>query len=90
MAEKENRCWPGVRAGQGKEAPQRGKLPSESRIENHGVREEIKFRAKRRKQLDEWQAEHPDSMPQAAHRNVVAGISVGPPALASLDPAAQR
>jgi aconitate hydratase len=65
MADKnEQRCWPGYEPVPGK--PEHSQGSCRPKAESKLKPAEQKFRAKRRKQLDKWEAEHTDSRPQAA------------------------
>ena len=64
MAEKENRCWPGYEPVKGKKPHSEGSC--RPKVESKTTASEKKFRAKRSKQLDEWQKEHPASKRKAA------------------------
>ena len=57
MAEKENRCWPGYEPVPGKEPHAQGSCRPKPDSKSTPAQKE--FKAKRRKQLDQWQAEHP-------------------------------
>jgi hypothetical protein len=56
MAKNENRCWPGYEPVKGKKKNEQGSCRPKAESKTTTV--EKKFRAKRRKQLDEWQDEH--------------------------------
>ena len=64
MAKKENRCWPGYEPVPGKAQHEQGSCrpKAESKLSGN----EKGFRAKRKKQLDSWKAEHPGSPKKAA------------------------
>jgi hypothetical protein len=64
MPDKKNRCWRGYESVKGKKPnSQRSCRPkAESKLTDS----EKKFRAKRQKQLDEWQDEHPHTRRSAA------------------------
>lgn len=64
MAEKDNRCWPGYEPVPGKKQHSQGSCRPKPESKSTLVQE--KFKAKRRKQLDQWQAEHPGSRTSAA------------------------
>jgi len=64
MAEKKNRCWPGYEPVAGKEQHQQGSCRPKAKSKL--TTSETKFRAKRRKQLDKWEAEHPHARKSAA------------------------
>lgn len=65
MAEKkENRCWPGYEPVKGKPAHSQGSC--RPKAESKTTPSEKEFRAERRKQLDEWQKEHPKTRRSAA------------------------
>jgi hypothetical protein len=61
---KENRCWPGYEPVKGKKPNSQGscKPKAESKLKPA----EKGFRAKRKKQLDDWQKEHKGSRRQSA------------------------
>src|SRR5438270_3585499 len=63
-AKNANRCWPGYEPVPGKKPNSQGSCKPKS--ESKSSPSEKSFRAKRRKQLDEWEASHPGSRPQAA------------------------
>ena len=65
MAEKkENRCWPGYEPVPGK--PEHSQGSCKPKAESKTTPSEKDFRAKRRKQLDHWQEEHPNTRRSAA------------------------
>lgn len=64
MAKNENRCWPGYEPVPGKQQHEQGSC--RPKAESKTTSSEKKFRAKRRKQLDAWQAEHPHTRKSAA------------------------
>lgn len=65
MAEKEqNRCWPGYEPVPGKKQHSEGSC--RPKAESKTSASEKAFRAKRKKQLDEWQKKHPKTRRQAA------------------------
>jgi hypothetical protein len=65
MADKKSqKCWPGYEPVPGK--PEHSQGSCRPKAESKLKPGEQKFRAKRRKQLDEWKAEHKGSRPQAA------------------------
>ena len=64
MAAKQNRCWPGYEPVKGKKAKSQGSC--RPKAESNLAPSEKSFRSKRRKQLDEWQKEHPESRKSAA------------------------
>ena len=64
MAEDKNRCWPGYEPVKGKKANSQGSC--RPKAESKLTESEKKFRAKRKKQLDEWQKEHPKTRRLAA------------------------
>jgi len=64
MTEKKNRCWPGYEPVKGKTQHEQGSCRPKAKSKlSEG---EKKFRAKRRKQLSKWQAEHPHTRKSAA------------------------
>ncbi len=64
MAEKENRCWPGYQPVPGKEPHSQGSCKPKPDSKSTPAQKE--FKAKRRKQLDRWDAEHPGKRPASA------------------------
>jgi len=65
MATKEeDRCWPGYEPVPGKPAHAQGSC--KPKAESKTTPSEKKFRAKRRKQLDKWEAEHPHTRKSAS------------------------
>ncbi len=64
MAKDENRCWPGYEPVPGKAQHEQGSCRPKADSKTSGG--EKKFRAKRKKQLDSWKAEHPGSPKKAA------------------------
>jgi hypothetical protein len=60
----EDRCWPGYEPVKGKKKHEQGSC--RPKAESKETTGEKKFRAKRKKQLDEWQAEHPKTRRSAA------------------------
>jgi hypothetical protein len=60
----QNECWPGYEPVKGKEPHSQGSCrpKPESRLTDS----EKEFRAKRKRQLDNWQADHPDTRRSAA------------------------
>ena len=64
MAEKDNRCWPGYEPVKGKPAHSQGSC--KPKAESKTTPPQKQFRAKRKKQLDEWQKEHPQTSRSAA------------------------
>lgn len=64
MAEKENRCWPGYEPVPGKKQHSEGSC--RPKPDSKSTPAQKQFNAKRRKQLDQWQAEHPSSKTSAA------------------------
>lgn len=64
MAAKEQRCWPGYEPVPGK--PQHSQGSCKPKAESKETPTEKKFRAKRKKQIDNWQAEHRGSPRKAA------------------------
>lgn len=59
-----NRCWPGYEPVKGKRPNNQGSCRPEA--ESKLTPSEKKFRTKRRRQLSEWQAEHPHTRKSAA------------------------
>jgi hypothetical protein len=64
LAKKENRCWPGYEPVPGKTQHEQGSCKPKADSKMSGG--EKGFRAKRKKQLDSWKAEHPGSPTKAA------------------------
>lgn len=64
MAKKQSRCWPGYEPVPGKAQHEQGSCRPEAKSKLSA--DEKEFRAKRRKQLDKWQAEHPNTRKSAA------------------------
>jgi hypothetical protein len=65
MSEKKsNRCWPGYEPVPGKAPYSQGSCRPKAESKTSGS--EKTFRAKRSKQLNKWEAEHPGSRRQAA------------------------
>jgi hypothetical protein len=64
MATKQSRCWPGYEPVKGKKTNEQGSC--RPKAESKLTDSEKKFRAKRKKQLDSWQAEHPGTRRSAA------------------------
>src|SRR6185369_2559376 len=63
-AKKKNRCWPGYEPVKGKRKNQQGSCRPKAKSKLKVG--EKKFRAKRRKQVDRWQAEHPHTRRSAS------------------------
>jgi hypothetical protein len=70
MAENKNRCWPGYEPVKDKKPRTQGSCRPKAKSKLRAS--EKSFRAKRRKQLDKWQAEHPKSRKSAAAQHLVA------------------
>ena len=64
MAKNEDRCWPGYEPVPGKAQHEQGSCRPKAESKMSG--NEKGFRAKRKKQLDTWKAEHPGSPKKAA------------------------
>ena len=64
MEKSENRCWPGYEPVKGKKEHEEGSC--RPKAEGKLTPTEKKFRAKRKKQLDTWEKEHPGSARKAA------------------------
>ena len=64
MATKKNRCWPGYEPVEGK--PEHNQGSCRTKAESKLTDSEKEFRAKRKKQLSKWKAEHPGSPKKAA------------------------
>ena len=64
MAKNDNRCWPGYEPVPGKSEHEQGSCRPKAESKMSGG--EKSFRAKRKKQLDSWKAEHPGSPKKAA------------------------
>jgi len=63
-SKKQNRCWPGYEPVAGKEQHEQGSC--RPKAESTLTSKEKAFRKKRRKQLDDWQAAHPNIRRSAA------------------------
>ena len=63
-AKDENRCWPGYEPVPGKKPHSQGSC--RPKAESELKPSEKSFRAKRRKQLDKWESEHPDTRKSAS------------------------
>jgi uncharacterized protein YkwD len=63
-AKNENRCWPGYEPVKGKPAHSEGSC--RPKAESKTTAAEKNFRTKRKKQLDEWQEDHPKARRSAA------------------------
>ena len=61
---KQSRCWPGYEPVAGKKKNEKGSC--RPKAGSKLTEAEKKFRAKRKQQLDKWQAEHPGSSRSAA------------------------
>ena len=61
---KSSRCWPGYEPVKGKTQHSEGSC--RKKAESKQTASEKKFTAKRKKQLDAWQKEHPGSPSKAA------------------------
>src|SRR5438270_382701 len=61
---KSDRCWPGYEPVPGKAEHSQGSC--RPKAESKSTPSERQFKAKRRKQLDEWQSKHPGSRRQSA------------------------
>ncbi|HEY0566328.1 MAG TPA: hypothetical protein VGC88_12125 [Terriglobales bacterium] len=59
-----NRCWPGYTPAPGKSAHEQGSC--RPKAESKMGSSEKQFRAKRRKQLDKWESEHPHTRKSAS------------------------
>jgi hypothetical protein len=64
MAETNNRCWPGYEPVKGKRAHSEGSC--RPKADSKLAPSEREFRAERKRQLDDWQEEHPGTRRQAA------------------------
>jgi len=64
MTDDSNRCWPGYEPVKGKKPHEQGSCRPKPKSELSTSEE--KFRDKRKKQLDKWQAEHPHTRRSAA------------------------
>ena len=71
MAAKSNRCWPGYEPAPGKDEHEQGSCrpKPESKLST----DEKKFRASRRKQLDNWKRGHPGKSARAAQHLAAPG-----------------
>lgn len=63
-AKKKDRCWPGYEPVPGK--PEHSEGSCRKKAESKSTPTEKKFVAKRKKQVDNWQKEHPGSPRKAA------------------------
>ena len=69
MVTKDNRCWPSYEPVKGKKPHSQGSCRPEA--ESKLTPSAKEFRAKRKKQLDQWAADHPSKSKSAAqHLNV--------------------
>ena len=64
MAEKENRCWPGYEPVKGKAPHTQGSCRPKAESKTSPAQKKV--RAARRKQLDKWEAEHPNTRKSAS------------------------
>jgi hypothetical protein len=64
MATKKSRCWPGYEPVKGKEPNEQGSC--RPKAESKLTASEKTFRAKRKRQIDLWQAEHPGTRRSAS------------------------
>jgi len=64
MATKDNRCWPGYEPVKGKKPNSQGSCRPEA--DSKLKPSEKEFRGKRKRQLDQWAADHPKSSKSAA------------------------
>lgn len=60
----ENRCWPGYEPVPGKKPHSQGSC--RAKAESKSMQSEKEFKGKRKKQLNKWEKEHPNSPRQAA------------------------
>jgi hypothetical protein len=60
----QNRCWPGYEPVEGKEPHSQGSC--RPKADSKLTDSETEFRAKRKRQLDNWQADHPGARRSAA------------------------
>jgi hypothetical protein len=74
---KSSRCWPGYEPVPGK--PQHSESSCRPKAESKLNAEEKKFRAKRKRQLDDWQRKHPGS-PRKAAQHLSSPASAAKPA----------
>ncbi len=63
-AKKTSRCWPGYEPVVGKKPNDQGSC--RPKADSKSTPSEKQFKAKRKRQLDEWQKEHPGKRRQAA------------------------
>ncbi len=63
-AKKTSRCWPGYEPVPGKKPNDQGSC--RPKADTKATQSEKQFKAKRKRQLDEWQKEHPGKRRQAA------------------------
>jgi hypothetical protein len=64
MAQNKNRCWPGYEPVKGK--PEHSQGSCRPKADSKLSDSEKKFRAKRKKQLDNWKKKHPGTRRSAA------------------------
>jgi hypothetical protein len=70
---KQDRCWPGYEPVKGKPAHSEGSC--RPKPESKTTPSEKEFRAKRRKQLDEWQELHPGTRRSASQHLKAPGVT---------------
>lgn len=63
-AKKQSRCWPGYEPAPGK--PKHSQGSCRPKAESKTTPREKQFRARRRRQLDKWEAQHPHTRKSAA------------------------
>lgn len=84
-SEDQNRCWPGYEPVPGKKPNSQGSC--RPKAESKSTPSEKQFKAKRKRQLDKWQKEHPGSPRKAAqHISGPNGESSSPPKAAKKSP----
>jgi hypothetical protein len=64
MAKRETRCWPGYEPVKGKKKNEQGSC--RKKAESKSTAGEKEFQAKRKQQIDRWQAAHPGTRRSAA------------------------
>lgn len=64
MPKDEKRCWPGYEPVKGKKKNEQGSC--RPKAESKSTASEKEFRAKRKRQLDRWEASHPGTRRSAA------------------------
>ena len=78
MAQKENRCWPGYEPVKGKKQHEQGSC--KKKPASKSTASEKKVQDSRKKQLDDWSREHPQSPKSAAQHLSGPGTEARTPA----------